>query len=94
MEQNDEQHDGDKTSPDLGVDDKTNPGAGPFASIAGSLGRAVAAVRTLAGLVPGLGEAGRRRSLEVLAHALGILGDLAHDTRRAILALVREEFDL
>ncbi len=91
MEQSDE-HDGDATSPDLGADDKTNPGAGPFASIAGSLGRAVAAVRTMAGLVPGLGETGRRRSLEVLAHALGILGDLAHDTRRAILALIREEF--
>lgn len=87
-----DEHDGDRTSPDLGADEHTDAGASAFASIAGSLGRAVATVRTMAGGVPDPGETGRRRSLEVLANALGAVGDLAHDTRRAINALIREEF--
>jgi hypothetical protein len=39
-----------------------------------------------------MGEAGRERHLEVLAHAHGELGMLHHDTRRLILQIKREEF--
>lgn len=88
-----DEHDGDSTSPDLG-EDLTNPGSGPndvFLSIAASLNRAVGAVRSLAEACAGLRSEGRRRALWHLALALGELGDLAHDTRRAILQLIREE---
>lgn len=82
--------DDDRTSPDLGADEHTDPGAGPFASIAGSLGAVVGDVRTLAATCPGSEEPGYVRHLIVLGNSLGALGDLAHDTRRAINALIRE----
>ena len=82
--------DDDATSPDIGADDVTPSGAGPFASIAGSLGAVIGDIRTLAATVPEREAPGYRRHLEVLAVALGALGDLSHDTRRAINALILE----
>jgi hypothetical protein len=91
-----DEHDGDSTSPDLGAgDEPTAPGSGPvdvFVTIAASLNRTVAALRSLAEVGSGLRGDGRRRFLWALALKLGELGDLAHDTRRAILKLIREEF--
>ena len=82
----------DTTSPNLGSgnDDLTDAGAGPLASIADSLGAICADIRTLAATCPKPEEPGFRRHIEVLAIALGALGDLGHDTRRALNAIARE----
>jgi hypothetical protein len=96
---NDEQHDDDVTSPDLpsGLGDReepTNPGVGTgeaFIAVSSRAGRAMAAIQSLAESCPPLGDARRRRHLEVLAHAFGEAGDLCHDNRRVTLALIREE---
>lgn len=84
--------DDDRTSPDIGGDEPTRPGNGsPFSSIAASFARAVAAMRTVAEACEGMRGDERRRSLWSLALKLGEVGDLAHDTRRTVLALLREE---
>ena len=85
-----DEHDGDTTSPDLGVEESTPSGAGPIASIGDSLGSLTATIRSLAGSVPDESEAGYGRHIEVLADALGSLGELGHDTRRALHAHARE----
>lgn len=87
-----DEHDGDRTSPDLGAEEPTQVGANAFTAITDGMGRAVSAVRALAGAIPGRGSAGRRRGLELFSNALGIAGDLFHDSRRAVNALIREEF--
>lgn len=77
-------------------DDETNPGVGTgeaFIAITAGADRAVAAIKALVDSCPPLGAGSRRRHLEVLAHNWGELGMLAHDTRRVILQLIREEAD-
>lgn len=87
-------NDDDRTDPNIGHDEPTRPGVGsPFSDIAASFSRAVSALRTLAEACEGNGGDGRRRNLWGLALKLGEVGDLAHDTRRAVLALIREEND-
>lgn len=88
------EHDGDRTSPDLGAEEHTNPGVGTseaFLAIQASAERALGALRTMADACPRVGEVGRLRHLEVYAHMWGELGMLAHDTRRVTLQLRREE---
>jgi hypothetical protein len=87
-----DEHDGDRTSPNLGAEEHTPIGMSPFDSIAGSLNRAVAYIASLAGSMPGDGDSRRERHYEALELALGIAGDLCHDTRRATAARRREEF--
>lgn len=90
-----DEHDGDRTSPDLGAEETTNPGVGTseaFLAIQSSADRVLGALRTMADACPARGEVGRERHLEVYAHLWGELGDLAHDTRRVTLRLKREEF--
>lgn len=90
------EHDGDRTSPDLGEhEEHTVPGVGTgdaFISITSSADRIVAALRALVDSCPPSGAAGRRRHLEVLALNFGELGELAHDARRVTLQLIREEY--
>lgn len=92
-----DEHDGDSTSPDLGDgDDHTAPGGGHddvHVVIVASLDRVVAALRTLAEAGKGLRGDERRRNRWALALKLGEMGDLAHDTRRVTLQLIREEED-
>lgn len=91
-----DEHDGDRTNPDLGAgDDETSPGSGPvdaFVAVAAGLHRVVAALRTLAEACARSRGPDRRRLLWAIALKLGELGDLAHDTRRVILQLIREEY--
>jgi hypothetical protein len=88
--------DDDVTSPDLGGefgdgDEPTVGNSSPFGSISASLHRTVRSVATLAEAGEGLRGDERRRVLWALALKLGELGDLAHDTRRVLLALIRKE---
>lgn len=85
--------DDDVTSPDLGElgEEPTVAGASAFGSVAASLRRVVSSVATLAEAGEGLRGDERRRVLWALALKLGELGDLAHDTRRVLLQLIREE---
>ncbi len=94
-----DEHDDEPTRPDLpsGLADDVTPGAGPeaaFAAIVASARRSLGAIEGLAGVCPPGGDPGRRRFLEVFAHLWGEHGVLAHDTRRLILQLMREENDL
>jgi hypothetical protein len=87
-------HDDDRTSPDLGAEDGTNPGIGSgeaYIAITASAYRTLAAIEAMANACPRVGETGRQRHLEVIAMKWGELGMLAHDTRRVTLELIREE---
>ena len=88
--------DDDRTSPDLGDEEGTQPGVGvseAYVAISVSIGRVVDSIQTLSGACPKRGEAGRERHLEGLVLLHGDLGMLAFDIRRVTLALIREERD-
>jgi hypothetical protein len=59
--------------------------------IIAGLHRSVAALEKLAIACPPTGSPGRDRGVEILANAHGELESLHYDTRRALLALRREE---
>lgn len=87
-------HDEDRTSPDLGDVEGTDPGVGAgeaYIACTASAYRALAALEALAAACPKRGEPGRERHLDVIAMQWGELGMLAHDTRRVTLQLNREE---
>ncbi len=90
--------DDDVTSPDLpsglGVEETTNPGVGTgdaFIAITSSAYRGVATLQALADSCPAMGDASRRRHLEVFALTAGEVGMLCFDIQRITLALNREE---
>jgi len=90
-----DEHDDDRTSPDLGAgDDPTQPGIGvdeAFIAITASAHRFVAALEALSSGCPPRGDPRRERHLEVYAHQWGELGMMCFDARRITLSLQREE---
>jgi hypothetical protein len=91
------EHDDEVTRPDIPVprhradDEPPDDATVAIIGIITGLHRATAALERLAIACPTAGSPGRERGLEILALAFGEGGDLHHETRRGILALIREE---
>lgn len=81
-------------------DDRTQPGVrgdpgngahDAFADVIGALGGAVRALDSAKEVVEGLAGESRRRCLWAMVLAAGELGDAAHEFRRVVTAILREE---
>ncbi len=89
-----DEHDGDRTSPDLGADEPTNPGTGvdeAFDRACGDLERAVRAIATLARARSSVQQAGRRRFYWEMALKAGEGGEMMFELRRVALMKMRLE---
>jgi hypothetical protein len=75
--------------------DDTNPGDGTgegYIAASAAARRVIDAIAALERAFVSSGDPSEERSLEVLAHLWGELGDLSHDTRRITIQKKREKF--